>query len=299
MSLSVFGSVGLDDISTPSGEVAGVIGGSAVYFSLAASLFTQVRLAANVGGDFPDSAWATLRSRGADLTGLQLFADRQTFRWSGRYTGDMNEAETLNTELNVLVEQPLVPESFRDSRYLFLANMAPSTQLEILEQFPQAVAFADTMNMWIEQTRPELERLMSLIYGLVLNDGEARMLTGEHNLLKAGAALQKMGPDVIVIKKGEHGSFLFTPDGRFGLPAYPVENVVDPTGAGDTFAGGMMGALAEMEDFSMESLRRAMAYGTVCASVTVEEFSTQGLEQSTRAVVDRRYDEFRDFLRFG
>ncbi|MCP4091946.1 MAG: sugar kinase [Planctomycetes bacterium] len=299
MSLAVFGSVGLDDISTPSGEVKGVIGGSAVYFSLAASLFTDVRLAANVGGDFPESAWTTLRERGTDLTGLQLFADRQTFRWSGKYQGDMNEAQTLNTELNVLVEQPLVPESYRDSRYLFLANMSPDTQLEILEQFPRAVAFADTMNLWIDTSRENLERLMSLVYGLVLNDGEARMLTGEHNLLKAGAKLQQMGPDVIVIKKGEHGCFLFTPDGRFGLPAYPVENVVDPTGAGDSFAGGMMGALAEMENFSMDALRRAMAYGTVCASLTVEKFSTGGLEESTRHVVNERYNEFREFLRFS
>lgn len=299
MSLAVFGSVGLDDISTPSGDVEGVIGGSAVYFSLAASLFTDVRLAANVGGDFPESAWTTLRERGTDLTGLQLFADKQTFRWSGKYHGDMNEAQTLNTDLNVLIEQPLVPESYRDSRYLFLANMSPDTQLEILEQFPQAVAFADTMNLWIDTSRDNLERLMSLVYGLVLNDGEARMLTGEHNLLKAGAKLQQMGPDVIVIKKGEHGCFLFTPDGRFGLPAYPVENVVDPTGAGDSFAGGMMGALAEMENFSMDSLRRAMAYGTVCASLTVEQFSTGGLEACTRHVVNERYNEFREFLRFS
>jgi cytidine kinase len=299
MSLAVFGSVGLDDISTPTGAVEGVVGGSAVYFSLAASLFTDVRLAANVGGDFPPSAWSTLRERGTDLSGLQLFSDRQTFRWSGRYVGDMNEAQTLNTELNVLLEEPLVPESFKDSRLLFLANMSPSTQLTILEQFPRAVAFADTMNLWIDTSRENLERLMSLVYGMVLNDGEARMLTGEHNLLKAGAKLQQMGPDVIVIKKGEHGSFLFTPDGRFGLPAYPVENVVDPTGAGDSFAGGMMGALAESDSFSMESLRRAMAYGTVCASLTVEQFSTAGLEHSTRHMVDTRYHEFREFLRFA
>jgi len=298
MSLAVFGSVGLDDISTPTGAVEGVVGGSAVYFSLAASLFTDVRLAANVGGDFPESAWSTLRARGTDLRGLQLFADRQTFRWSGRYVGDMNEAQTLNTELNVLIEEPLVPESYKDSRFLFLANMSPDTQLTILEQFPHAVAFADTMNLWIDTSRENLERLMSLVYGMVLNDGEARMLTGEHNLLKAGAKLQQMGPDVIVIKKGEHGSFLFTPDGRFGLPAYPVENVVDPTGAGDSFAGGMMGALAESDSFSMEALRSAMAYGTVCASLTVEQFSTAGLENSSRHVVDARYHEFREFLRF-
>jgi len=299
MSLAVFGSVGLDDITTPHASVEGVVGGSAVYFSLAASLFTEVRLAANVGGDFPTGAWDTLRARGADLAGLQMFEDKPTFRWSGRYEGAMNEAETLNTELNVLIERPLVPESYRDSRYLFLANMAPQTQLEILESFPNATAFADTMNLWIENDRAPLERLMQLIYGLVLNEGEARMLTGEHNLLRAGAALQKMGPEVIIIKKGEHGAFLFTPDGRFGLPAYPVEDVIDPTGAGDSFAGGLMGALAAGEDFGMDALRSAMAFGTVCASVTVEAFSTEGLEKANMVQVQQRYDELRDFLRFA
>ena len=299
MTLSVFGSVGLDDIVTPDASVEGVVGGSAVYFSLAASLFTEVRLAANVGGDFPGQVWETLRSRGANLDGLQVFADRPTFRWKGRYEGAMNEAETLKTELNVLIEEPLVPASYRDSKYLFLANMAPATQLEVLECFPQATAFADTMNLWIDTQRADLERLMQLVYGLVLNEGEARMLTGEHNLLRAGAALQTMGPEVIIIKKGEHGAFLFTPDGRFGLPAYPVENVVDPTGAGDSFAGGLMGALAEAEDFGMDSLRRAMAYGTVCASATVEAFSTAGLEKADRATIQERYLELVEFLRFA
>ena len=299
MSLAVFGSVGLDDIITPEASVEGVVGGSAVYFSLAASLFTDVRLAANVGGDFPAKAWDTLRERGTDFAGLQKFEDKPTFRWSGRYEGAMNEAETLRTDLNVLIEEPLVPESYKDSKYLFLANMAPVTQLEILQSFPNATAFADTMNLWIEHERETLDRLLQLVYGLVLYEGEARMLTGEHNLLRAGAALQKMGPEVIIIKKGEHGAFLFTPDGRFGLPAYPVENVVDPTGAGDSFAGGLMGALAEADDFSMDSLRRAMAFGTVCASVTVEAFSTAGLESASRTVIQDRYDELRDFLRFS
>ncbi len=298
MTLAVFGSVGLDNIVTPAASVEGVVGGSAVYFSLAASLFTQVRLAANVGGDFPTQAWDTLRARGTDLSGLQVFADRPTFRWSGRYQGTMNEAETLATELNVLVEEPLVPDSYRDSRYLFLANMAPATQLEILQAFPQATAFADTMNLWIENERAALDSLLELIYGLVVNEGEARMLTGEHNLLRAGMALQNMGPDVVIIKKGEHGAFLFTPDGRFGLPAYPVENVVDPTGAGDSFAGGLMGSLAAAEDFGMDALRRAMATGTVCASLTVEAFSTSGLEAASLADVEKRYLELQDFLRF-
>jgi len=298
MTLAAFGSVGLDDISTPEKSVEGVVGGSAVYFSLAASLFTKVRMAANVGNDFPSSVWDTLRSRGVDLAGLQEFPDRPTFRWSGRYEGAMNEAVTLKTELNVLVEEPQIPESYRSARYLFLANMGPDVQLRILEQFPQATAFADTMNLWIHEAREDLDRLLQLIYGLVLNEGEARLLTGEHNLIKAGAALQKFGPDVVIIKKGEHGAFLFTPEGRFGLPAYPVEHVVDPTGAGDSFAGGLMGALAEADDLGMENLRRAMAYGTVCASMTVGAFSTEALAQASRVEIEERYQELRDFLRF-
>ncbi len=298
MTLAAFGSVGLDDIATPEGAVQGVVGGSAVYFSLAASLFTKVRMAANVGNDFPGSVWETLRGRGVDLSGLQEFSDQPTFRWSGRYEGDMNEAVTLKTELNVLVEEPQIPESYRTAPYLFLANMGPDVQLRILEQFPQATVFADTMNLWINEARSDLDRLLQLIYGLVLNDGEARLLTGEHNLLRAGAALQKLGPDVVIIKKGEHGAFLFTPEGRFGLPAYPVEHVVDPTGAGDSFAGGLMGALTESDDLSMESLRRAMAYGTVCASMTVGAFSTAALEAASRVEVEARYTELRDFLRF-
>lgn len=298
MTLAAFGSVGLDDISTPEKSVEGVVGGSAVYFSLAASLFTKVRMAANVGNDFPSSVWDTLRSRGVDLAGLQEFPDRPTFRWSGRYEGAMNEAVTLKTELNVLAEEPQIPDSYRSARYLFLANMGPDVQLRILEQFPQATAFADTMNLWIHEAREDLDRLLQLIYGLVLNEGEARLLTGEHNLIKAGAALQKFGPDVVIIKKGEHGAFLFTPEGRFGLPAYPVEHVVDPTGAGDSFAGGLMGALAEADDLSMENLRRAMAYGTVCASMTVGAFSTEALAQASRVEIEERYQELRDFLRF-
>jgi sugar/nucleoside kinase (ribokinase family) len=298
MSLAVFGSVGLDDVETPAGAVKEVVGGSAVYFSLAASLFTGVRLAANVGGDFPDGAWEVLRGRGADLSGLQVFPDKPTFRWSGRYEGDMNEAETLKTELNVLIEEPVVPPSFKDARIVFLANMGPDTQLKLIEQFADAVVFADTMNLWIDIQRPALEKLLSLVYGFICNDAEARMLTGEHNLIAAGQALQAMGPDIVIIKKGEHGSFLFSPDGRFGLPAFPTEAVVDPTGAGDSFAGGFLGSLAEHDSWSMAELRRSMVYGTVCASMTVEAFSTAGLDGATREELDARFTALRDFVSF-
>ncbi|MDP6963311.1 MAG: PfkB family carbohydrate kinase [Planctomycetota bacterium] len=299
MTLTVFGSIGRDDIATPSGSVSGVVGGSAVYFSLAASLFTKVRLAANVGNDFPEQAWDVLHERGTDFAGLQKFEDQKTFHWSGSYEGDMNEAKTLVTDLNVLTEKPFVPDSYTDSELLFLANMAPETQLQILEKFPNSFVFADTMNLWIDIARPDLEKLLSKIDGLVLNDGEACMLTGEHNLIRAGAALQKMGPKYVIIKKGEHGAFLFSDDERFGLMAYPVDSVVDPTGAGDSFAGGMMGALATVDAITPRAIHRAMAYGTVCASFTVQDFSVRALEAANRAMIDARFEEFRQFLSFA
>jgi len=205
----------------------------------------------------------------------------------------------LVTDLNVLTERPFVPESYTDSKFLFLANMAPETQLEILGQFPNSTVFADTMNLWIDIARPQLDELLSKIDGLVLNDGEARMLTGEQNLIRAGAALQKMGPKYVIVKKGEHGAFLFTPDERFGLLAYPVDSVVDPTGAGDSFAGGMMGALAAEGSLTPKSIHRAMAYGTVCASFTVQDFSVRALEQVTRSEIDARVAELGDFLSFS
>lgn len=299
MSLTVFGSVGRDDITTPAGSVEGVVGGSAVYFSLAASLFTKVRLAANVGNDFPEEAWDVLRQRGTDFSGLQVFEDQKTFHWAGSYSPDMSEAETLVTDLNVLTEPPLVPSSYTDSEFLFLANMAPETQLEILKSFPDSIVFADTMNLWIDIARPQLDELLGKIDGLVLNDGEARMLTGEQNLILAGAALQKRGPKFVIIKKGEHGAFLFTPEEKFGLLAYPVSEVVDPTGAGDSFAGGMMGALATTGDLSAKSIHRAMAYGTICASFTVQDFSVRALEQVSMEDIEARYQEFSSFLSFS
>ncbi len=297
MHLTVFGSVGLDDVETPAGRVESAVGGSAVYFSLAASLFTDVRVAANVGHDFPDAAWDVLRGRGVDLSGLQVFADRPNFRWKGRYRGDMNEAETLDTQLNVLAEPPRIPEHYLDARFLFLANSAPETQLMLRERMPDAVCWADTMNLWIETARPALEALLGRLDGLVLNDGEARALSGEHNLVAAGERLREMGPRVVVVKKGEHGAFLFAPEGRFSLPAYPTTRVVDPTGAGDSFAGGLLGSLAASgghQDFA--ALRRAMVDGTVCASLTVEHFSTAGLERADPAELARRTAELRSFV---
>ena len=297
MSLVVVGSVGLDTIETPSGRVDGVVGGTAVYASLAASLFTEVRLAANVGNDFPNDPWKELETRGADLSGLRHFGDQPTFRWSGRYSGDMNSAETLLTELNVLAEPPVVPATFCGAPFVFLANMGADVQLRVLEELEGKAVFADTMNLWIDTQREELLALLRRIDGLILNDGEARMLTGETNLIRAGAMLLEWGPAVVVIKKGEHGAFLFEESFHFALPAYPTASVVDPTGAGDSFAGGFLGALAENGDLEPASLRRAMAYGTVAASVTVERFSTAGLMEAERADLDRRLAELQEFIR--
>ncbi len=298
MSLVAIGSVGIDTVETPFGRVENVVGGSAVYFSLAASFFTRVRIAANLGADFPDSAWEPLRDRGADLSGLKVFPDRPTFRWSGRYQGDMNSAETLLTELNVLAEAPVAPPSYRGSPFVFLANMGPDVQLAMLEELGGQVVFADTMDLWIETQHGNLLALLRRLDGLILNDGEARMLTGESNLVRAGESLRAMGPRVVVIKKGEHGAFLFGPEFRFALPAYPTTEVVDPTGAGDSFAGGFLGSLAEAGDLEASSLRRAMAYGTVAASLTVERFSTAALAEAQRADLEDRFRELRDFVLF-
>ncbi len=298
MSLVVVGSFGLDTVETPFGRREEVLGGSAIYFSLASSLFTQVKLAGNVGQDFPESAWTALKQRGADLSGIQVFKDQPTFRWSGRYQGDMNEAETLKTELNVLAEPPTVPDDYRGADFVFLANMGPDTQLEMLQQLDGGMVYADTMNLWIDIQRDNLIRLLQKLDGLVLNDSEARQLTGESNLIKAGDALLRMGPGVVIVKKGEHGAFLFERGFHFALPAYPTTKVTDPTGAGDSFAGGFLGALAETGNSTPDNLRRAMAYGTVAASLTVEQFSTAGLEGATRADLDHRYQQLRDFVRF-
>ncbi|HEX9792873.1 MAG TPA: PfkB family carbohydrate kinase [Planctomycetota bacterium] len=297
MTLVVVGSAGMDTVETPFGRVEDAVGGSAVYFSLAASLFTKVQIAANIGQDYPRRVWDFLQhERGADLAGVRTFADQPSFRWSGRYEGDMNSAQTLLTELNVLAEPPTPPASYRGAPFVFLANMGPDVQLRMLEDLDGGTVFADTMNLWIEIQGSALLELMKRIDGLILNDGEARALTGETNLIRAGEDLLEMGPRLAVVKKGEHGAFLFTRDFHFALPAYPVREVVDPTGAGDSFAGGFVGHLAACGSLEPDALRKAMAYGTVAASCTVERFSTEGLELANRAQLDARLAELRSFI---
>lgn len=293
MSLIVVGSIAFDSVETPTGRADDVLGGSATYFSYAASFFGPVRLVGVVGDDFPPAYREMLEQRHVDTAGLEI-APGKTFRWRGSYQGAMNAAETLAVELNVFGSfDPKLPEKFRDSELVFLANGSPQIQGRVLDQVrrPRLVV-ADTMNYYIDTAREPLIKLMSRVDGMVLNDEEARMLTGITNLVAAGRRVLAWGPKFVVIKKGEHGAMLVTPTGVATLPAYPTDRVVDPTGAGDSFAGGMMGYLATQSDFNEARLRRAMAYGTVVASFNVEDFSLGRFQQIGREDIDRRLEEY-------
>ncbi len=272
--LLVVGSVAIDSVQTPFGYKDESLGGSALYFSAAASLFCSVRIVAAVGEDFPLDALDFLDERGVDLTSLKVFPGR-TFRWKGQYGFDLNEAQTLETQLNVLEDfVPFLSPAQRNSRYVFLANIDPELQLQVLEQVnsPKLVA-ADTMNFWIQGKRKALQKVIERIDLLVLNEGEARMLTEESNLVKAGQKILSWGPSGVVIKRGEYGVIYFAEGHVFSAPAYPLEEVFDPTGAGDSFAGGMMGCIASTGDISPEGLRRAIIFGSTVASYNVEHFS--------------------------
>ncbi len=298
MSLLVVGSLAFDDIESPSGKRANILGGSATYFSLAASAFTPVRLVGSVGEDFPIEIAAGWKDRGIDVAGIEVVRGGKTFRWSGRYAGDMNSAETLRTELNVLgTFQPKIPERFRSSEFLFLANTHPAVQKSVLAQVERPrFVLADTMNLWIEKERPGLLEVLGGVDGLLINDEEARMLSGARNLIAAGKKILGMGPKFVIVKKGEHGSFLFSADRFFALPAYPIDRVTDPTGAGDSFAGGLMGSLARGGDVTLGNIRRGMVYGTVTASFTVEKFGTEAIAAMDTRAAEARYGEFLQFV---
>ena len=300
MSLLVTGSLGVDTLETPFGKREDAIGGSAVYFSFAARFFTPVRLVGVVGDDVPQSLLKVFNGYPIDTAGLEIRKGSKTFRWHGSYLQNMNEAVTVGVQLNVLAEQgPKIPPQFADSQYVFLANTHPALQQELLGRLPRRqLAVADTMNLWIANEQPELRKLLRQIDGLVLNDGEARMLTEEKNLVLAARQVLKMGPKLVVIKKGEHGSLLATPEGEYVLPAYPADRVVDPTGAGDSFAGGMMGYLAAQGSVSLPTLRRAIAYGTVVATFTISDFSLDGLKNATRQQIDDRLARFQQASTF-
>jgi sugar/nucleoside kinase (ribokinase family) len=298
-SLLVVGSLAFDSIETPNGAVDDALGGSATYFSYAASFFRPPRLVGAVGEDFPHEHTQLLARRGIDVSGLQTLAGR-TFRWKGRYHQDMNTRDTIEVHLNVLGEfDPTVPGKFSDSTHVFLANSSPATQARVLDQIsrPEAV-WADTMDLWISTQRSELLRLLPRLDGLFLNDSEAQLLTGENNLVRAGRAVLGMGPRYVILKKGEHGAMLFCEEGAFMLPAFPTDHVVDPTGAGDTFAGGILGCLSAEGGASIAHLRRAMAYGTVIASFTVEGFGLSRLQCTGREEIEARLDLYRSMLGF-
>ncbi len=298
MSLLVVGTVAFDTVETPFGQVDRVLGGSASYFSCAASFFTPVRLVSIVGSDFPKEHVAFLQQHRVDTAGLAN-ADGKTFHWTGRYQGDMNEAETLAVQLNVYGDfRPHVPKTFTDSRFVFLANGSPESQMSVLDQMQQPeFVVADTMNLWIKNTLDPLKKLLRRIDALVLNEGEAKMLSGERNLVAAAEHVLSLGPRIVIVKKGEYGAFLVTREGaRFALPAYPVAKVKDPTGAGDSFAGGVMGFLAQQERHDDATLRRAMVYGTVMASFVVEDFSLDAFRKLSDAKLRERYDQFVRFV---
>lgn len=297
MSLIVTGSIGIDSIEAPTGTAENVLGGSAIYFAAAASFFGPVRLVAAVGEDFPEPHLDTFRHFQVNLDGLERRGGSKTFRWHGRYHQDMNQRDTIEVQLNVLAEDlPAVPTHYCDSRFVFLANTHPRAQATLLENFPnRALAIADTMDLWIETERPALLDLLRKVDGIVLNDSEAYQLTDKTNIVHAARDILTLGPRFVVIKKGEHGSFLMHANGMAALPAYATGSVVDPTGAGDTFAGAMMGYLASAAaggDHSLPTLKKAMAYGTVVASFTIESFSLDRLKKLSRADLDKRMLEY-------
>ena len=301
MPLVVVGSVALDSVETPGhGKRDDVLGGSAVFFSYAASFFTPVRLAGVIGEDWPPQHLKMLQERGIDTAGLQVVAGGKTFRWSGRYLKNMNDRETLSLNLNVMAQfDPVLPEHYRNCKYLFLANGATEIQLRVIDQCPRAdLVVADTMDHWIKNDRENVLVLLKRINGLVLNDSEAKLLTGDENLVRAGRSVLRLGPRFVVIKKGEHGAMFFSEHEIYVLPAFPTCDVVNPTGAGDCFAGGMMGYLAERGNYDPKTLKEAMAYGTIVASFCVEDFSLDRLVEIDRASIDRRMAEYRQMLTF-
>lgn len=301
MGLLVVGSLGLDTVATPFDKVENALGGSAVYISLAASYFSgPIYLVGIVGEDFPKKYIRLLEDHNVDLEGLQIVQGGKTFRWSGKYHYDLNVRDTLLTELNVFEEfNPIIPDKFKKSKFVCLGNIDPTLQMKVLDQMenPQFVV-CDTMNYWIEGKMDTLSVLLKRVNVLIINDSEARLLAKEPNLIKASKKIKDMGPEILIIKKGEHGALLFADDIVFSAPAYPMEMIYDPTGAGDSFAGGFTGYLHKTQDLSPENMKRAVIYGSAMASFCVEKFSTKGLEELEYLRVHDRYREFLNLSRF-
>lgn len=300
MSILVVGTVAIDSIETPTESRDRVLGGSATHFSYAASFFSPVQLVGVVGEDFPHEHVSLLKERPIDLEGLQVVPGGKTFFWKGKYHSNMNDRDTLEVHLNVFGDfDPKVPENFRRTPLVFLANGSPMVQSKVLEQVigPQLVV-ADTMDLWIRETHDELLALLKKVDGIVMNDSEAKLLTQQENLVKAGKRILELGPKFVIIKKGEHGAMFFSEYETYVMPAYPTELVVDPTGAGDSFAGGIMGYLAEQGNLEPTTLKRALAYGVLVASFTVEDFSLERLRKITRTDIDLRMEQYQKMLSF-
>jgi len=299
MSIVVVGTVAFDTVETPFGKGENVLGGSATYFSTSASFFTDVSLVAVVGEDFPDEHVQFLQSRDINTAGLQRIPGK-TFHWTGKYGYDLNEAQTLDTQLNVLMDfKPVLPESYRDAEYLFLANIDPDLQMEVLSQVrkPRLVA-CDTMNFWITSKPEALRKVLQNVDIVVINEGEARQFTGEANLVKAARQIIALGCKRLVVKRGEYGVLMFTADTIFAAPAFPLEEVFDPTGAGDTFAGGFMGYLANTGDLSEDGIRQALVFGSVMASFNVEDFSLNRMKRLDYKEIEARYKSFKSLTNF-
>ncbi len=296
MSLLTVGTVAFDDIQTPFGEARNAIGGAATYIALSASYFCKdIRLVSVVGDDFPESELQHLEQKGVDLAGLQIRPGEKSFFWAGRYHGNLNDRDTLDTQLNVLADfDPVLPGHFRQTPYVMLGNLTPQVQLRVLEQMdsrPKVVAL-DTMNFWMNTAMDGLRDVLKKVDILTINDEEARQLSGVHSLVKAAKHIHEMGPRFLVIKKGEHGALLFEGDNIFFAPALPLSEVVDPTGAGDTFAGGFMGYLAQTGDLSFENMKRAVIYGSAMASFCVEKFSIERLKHLQQSEIRDRIGRF-------
>ncbi|HAX50311.1 MAG TPA: PfkB family carbohydrate kinase [Ignavibacteria bacterium] len=301
MSLLVVGSLALDTIETPFGKAERTLGGSATFISVAASYFTQpVRLVGVVGGDFPKKELEYFEEREIDLEGLQIKEDGKTFHWHGKYDYDLNTRESLVTELNVFADfDPIVPETFQKSQYLCLGNIHPALQKKVYLQMqnPKLVV-ADTMNFWIDGAYDDLVDVLQHINVFIINDSEAREISHEANLFKAAKKIQALGPKIVIIKKGEHGALLFHENELFSAPAYPLESIYDPTGAGDSFAGGFIGYLAKTDDISFENMKRAVIFGSTIASFCVEKFSLEGTRELSHLKIKDRFNEFTRFSTF-
>lgn len=302
MSLVAVGTVAFDDIETPFGRAEKVVGGACTYIALAASYFIKpVQIVSVVGDDFPETMLNELRSRGADTEGVQIKQGEKSFFWAGRYHADMNGRDTLDTQLNVLADfDPILPDSYKNANYLMLGNLTPQVQMRVLDQLttrPKLVVL-DTMNFWMNIAMDDLLKVLKRIDVLTINDEEARQLSGEHSLVKAAAKILTLGPKYLIIKKGEHGALLFSEDEVFFAPALPLEQVTDPTGAGDTFAGGLIGWIAKTDDISFENMKRAIIYGSAMASFCVEKFSIDRLVELDTEKIQQRVEQFAKLVKF-